>query len=71
MGELEFAKQLDPRNRAVYSALAIAYRRTGQAEKSREALAVLADLNRQEAARIGSAGGGHAGYTGGRDGPVQ
>jgi tetratricopeptide (TPR) repeat protein len=71
VAQLELARQLDPRNRAVYSALAIAYRRAGQAEKSREALTVLAGLNRQEAARIGSANGGHAGYTGGRDGPAK
>jgi len=71
IARLEFAEQLDARNRAVYSALAIAYRRAGQAEKSREALTLLADLNRQDAARIGSASGGHAGYTGGRDRPAQ
>jgi tetratricopeptide (TPR) repeat protein len=71
VAQLESAKQLDPRNRAVYSALATAYRRAGQTEKAREALAVLAELNRQEAARIGSASGGHAGYTGGRDEPRQ
>src|ERR1022692_3993555 len=69
VAQLESARQLDPRNRAVYSALATAYRRSGQAEKAREALAALAELNRQEAARIGSASGGHAGYAGGRSGP--
>src|ERR1035438_3215185 len=69
IAQLESAKQLDPRNRAVYTALANAYRRAGQAGKSREALAVLAELNRQEAGRIGSASGGHAGYAGGRDKP--
>jgi len=67
VAQLESAKQFDPRNRAVYSALATAYRRAGQPEKAAEALAVLAELNRQEAARIGSASGGHAGYTGGRN----
>jgi tetratricopeptide (TPR) repeat protein len=67
VAQLESAKQFDPRNRGVYSALAAAYRRAGQPEKAREALAILADLNWQEAARIGSASGGHAGYTGGRD----
>jgi cytochrome c-type biogenesis protein CcmH/NrfG len=66
VAQLESAKQLDPRNRAVYSALATAYRRAGQAEKARQALVILAELNRQEAARIGSASGGHAGYAGGR-----
>ena len=63
--QLEAGRQLDPRNRAVYSPLATAYRRAGQADKAREATAALAELNRQEAARIGSAEGGHAGYTGG------
>jgi cytochrome c-type biogenesis protein CcmH/NrfG len=67
VAQLESAKHLDPRNRAVYSALATAYRRAGEPEKAREALAVLAELNRQEAARIGSAAGGHARYTGGRN----
>jgi len=71
VAQLEFAKQLDPRNRAVYTSLAIAYRRAGRTEQSREALTVLADLNRQDAARIGSASGGHAGYTGSRDGPAK
>jgi tetratricopeptide (TPR) repeat protein len=71
IAQLESAKRLDPRNRAVYSALATAYRRAGEVEKAREALAVLAELNRQEAARIGSEGSGHAGYAGGRDKPDQ
>jgi tetratricopeptide (TPR) repeat protein len=71
VAQLESARQLDPRNRAVYSSLATAYRRAGEMEKAREALAVLAELNRQEAARIGSASGGHAGYAGGRDVPRQ
>ena len=65
VAQLEAGRQLDPRNRAVYSPLAAAYRRAGQPEKARETLAALAELNREEAARIGSAEGGHAGYTGG------
>jgi tetratricopeptide (TPR) repeat protein len=64
LAQLEPARQLDPRNRAVYPPLAAAYRRTGKPDKAREALAALAELNRKEAARIGSAEGGHAGYTG-------
>ena len=64
LAQLESGRQLDPRNRAVYPPLAAAYRRAGQPDKAREALAALAELNRQEAARIGSAEGGHAGYTG-------
>jgi predicted Zn-dependent protease len=66
VAQLEAGRQSDPRNRAVYQPLATAYRRAGQADKAREALAALAELNRQEAARIGSAEGGHAGYSGGR-----
>ena len=64
--QLESGRQLDPRNRAVYPPLASAYRRAGQSDKAQEALAALRELNRQEAARIGSAEGGHAGYSGGR-----
>jgi len=68
ISQLETARQRDPRNRAVYAALATAWRRAGQPDKAREALAALAELNRQEAARIGSADGGHSGYAGGRSG---
>jgi len=66
IAQLEAGRQLDPRNRAAYPPLAAAYRRAGQADKTRAALAALAELNRQEAARIGSAEGGHTGYSGGR-----
>lgn len=66
VAQLESGRQLDPRNRAVYPPLATAYRRAGQADKAREVLAALAELIREEAARIGSAEGGHAGYTSGR-----
>jgi tetratricopeptide (TPR) repeat protein len=66
VAQLESARRSDPRNHAVYQPLATAYRRAGQSDKAREALAALAELNRQEAARIGSAEGGHAGYSGGR-----
>jgi tetratricopeptide (TPR) repeat protein len=68
IAQLEAGRQLDPRNRGVYAALAAAYRRAGQQDKAREALAALAELNREEAARIGSAEGGHSGYSGGRSG---
>ncbi len=64
--QLETARQFDPRDRAVYAALAKAYQRAGRTDKAREALATLAELNRAEAARIGSADGGHSGYSGGR-----
>lgn len=62
LAELETSRRLDPRNKAVYPPLAAAYQRSSQPAKAKEALAVLADLNREEAARIGSADGGHAGY---------
>ncbi|HEY1341607.1 MAG TPA: tetratricopeptide repeat protein [Bryobacteraceae bacterium] len=62
--QLESARRLDPRNKAVYPPLAAAYQRSGQAAKAKEALAALAALNREDAARIGSADGGRAGYVG-------
>ena len=68
IAQLEAGRQLDPRSRAVYSALAAAYRQAGKPDKAREAIAALAELNREEAARIGSAEGGHSGYSGGRPG---
>lgn len=71
IAQLEAGRDLDPANRAVYAALATAYRRAGQPQKAQEALVMLADLNRQEAARVGSAEGGHAGYVGGRSGTDQ
>lgn len=71
IAQLEAGRQLDLRSRAVYSALVTAYRQSGQPEKAREAIAALAELNREEAARIGSAEGGHSGYSGGRSGPEE
>jgi tetratricopeptide (TPR) repeat protein len=62
--QLEAGRRLDPRNKAVYPPLAAAYRRSGEPGKAKEALAALAQLNREEAERIGSADGGHAGYVG-------
>jgi len=54
---LEQARQLDPRNPAVYSHLAVAYRKLGQAQLADSALATLAQLNADQAARIYSAPG--------------
>ena len=48
---LNKARQLAPDNPAVYSQLAAAYRRRGNLEESEKALAVLASLNRQQAAK--------------------
>jgi predicted Zn-dependent protease len=55
--ELELARQLAPRNRAVYAALATAYRKAGKPEEQREALSTLSDLNRREAERMRSSPG--------------
>jgi Flp pilus assembly protein TadD len=48
---LSKARQLAPDNPAVYSQLAVAYRRRGDLEETGKALAVLAALNRQQAAK--------------------
>jgi tetratricopeptide (TPR) repeat protein len=66
IAQMETGRGLDPHNKAVYPPLAAAYQRSGQPEKAKEALAVLAQLNREEAARIRSADGGHAGYVTGK-----
>lgn len=61
IAHFEVSRQLDPANPAIYAALATAYRRGGNQERARAMLAALAELNRQQAARIASAPGGHAG----------
>jgi tetratricopeptide (TPR) repeat protein len=55
--QLETARALNPRNPAVYSRLAIAYRREGKIAEADEATRALARLNAEEAARINSAPG--------------
>lgn len=69
IAQLETARRLDPRNKALYAPLAAAYRRSSMPEQAKQVMAVLAELNREDAARIGAADGGHAGYVGkgGRD----
>jgi predicted Zn-dependent protease len=62
VAQLEAARRLDPRNKAVYPPLAAAYQRSSMPEEAKAALSELAALNREEAARIGAADGGHAGY---------
>jgi len=64
IAHLESARQADPRNRAIYPALAAAYQRAGRPEQAKQALAALSELNRLEIERIRSAPGGHAGYVG-------
>jgi tetratricopeptide (TPR) repeat protein len=54
---LEIARQLSPDNPAVYSQLAVAYRKQGDAIKTQEVLAVLAELNQRQAEKIRTAPG--------------
>jgi tetratricopeptide (TPR) repeat protein len=49
---LNTARDLDPRNVAVYSNLAAAYRRQGENKRAEEALAILARLNQEEVEHI-------------------
>jgi tetratricopeptide (TPR) repeat protein len=61
--QLNAARELDPRNPAVYSNLAAAYRQRGETEHAEEMLAVLARLNQEQVERIRSAPGDRkAGY---------
>jgi tetratricopeptide (TPR) repeat protein len=55
VAQLETGRRIDPRNKAAYPPLAAAYQRSGESEKSKEILAALAELNRVDAARMGSA----------------
>lgn len=48
VAQLEQARKIDPTERAAYSHLAVAYRRIGQPEKSREVLNALKDLIEKE-----------------------
>jgi tetratricopeptide (TPR) repeat protein len=59
---LEAARQRDPRNRAIYPALADAYRRAGRPDQAKQTLSALSELNQLEIERIRLAGDGHAGY---------
>jgi tetratricopeptide (TPR) repeat protein len=60
---LEAARKLAPDDASVYSHLAIAYRRKGDAEAAKRMLAALAALNQQQAAKYKSESPGHkAGY---------
>jgi tetratricopeptide (TPR) repeat protein len=65
IAHLNVGRQLDPRNPAVYSNLAAAFRRRGDTQQAGEMLAILAKLNQEEVERIRSAPGERkAGYTG-------
>ena len=60
---LNVARELDPKNSAVYSNLAAAYRRRGDTARAEEMLAILAKLNKEEVERIRNAPGDRkAGY---------
>jgi tetratricopeptide (TPR) repeat protein len=60
---LEVARELDPKNSAIYSNLASAYRRKGDTARAEEMLAILAKLNKEEVERIRNAPGDRkAGY---------
>jgi tetratricopeptide (TPR) repeat protein len=62
---LEIARQLNPANTAIYSNLAIAYRKQGKLPQAQDALATLAKLNQAQAEKIRAAPGDlKAGYAG-------
>ena len=64
IAHLEVARQLSPDNPAVYSQLAVAYRKQGDAIRTREALSVLAKLNQRQAEKIRTAGDRESSYAG-------
>jgi predicted Zn-dependent protease len=57
IARLEAARELDARNPAVFSHLAIAYRRRGDTQKAEQMLAILVRLNQAQVDRIRSAPG--------------
>lgn len=62
---LESARELDPRNPAIYNSLAAAYRKTAEPQKAQAMLDALAKLNAEEKESIGNAPGDRkAGYAG-------
>ncbi|HEV2222314.1 MAG TPA: tetratricopeptide repeat protein [Candidatus Acidoferrales bacterium] len=63
IANLEVARKLAPDDASVYSHLAIAYRRNGDANQAERMLAMLATLNQEQAAKYKSGAPGHkAGY---------
>lgn len=63
IAHLDTARKLAPDDASVYSHLAIAYRRKGDAEQAKRMLAALAALNQQQAGKYKSGAPGHkAGY---------
>jgi len=61
IAHLELARQLEPRNTAVYSHLATAYRRKGNLQETQKMLSILANLNDEQAAKIRSGPPGRGG----------
>lgn len=62
ISHLEQARALVPANPAVYSHLAIAYRRKGRADQEQQALATLSKLNQQQAQKYKTDSPDKAGY---------
>lgn len=62
IAQLEKARQLAPSDTAVYSHLAVAYRRNGATAKAQEALSILAKLDAQQAAKFKTDSPNKAGY---------
>jgi tetratricopeptide (TPR) repeat protein len=60
---LEIARQIDPTNTSVYSHLATAYRQRGQLDQAQKMLAILANLNEAQAAKIRSGPSDHKATT--------
>jgi tetratricopeptide (TPR) repeat protein len=54
---LQAARQLEPRNAAIYSNLVQAYRMSGDPARAQEALSILKQINQEQVARIRSAPG--------------
>jgi tetratricopeptide (TPR) repeat protein len=63
IAHLEIARQLDPTNTSVYSHLATAYRQRGQLDQAQKMLAILANLNETQAAKIRSGPSDHKATT--------
>jgi tetratricopeptide (TPR) repeat protein len=57
INQLDVARELDPKNSAIYSNLAAAYRRRGDTARAEEMLAILDKLNKEEIERIRNAPG--------------
>ncbi|HKR31961.1 MAG TPA: tetratricopeptide repeat protein [Terriglobales bacterium] len=57
ISRLEQARSLAPHNPAIYSQLAAAYREHGDVQKAQQMLAILAQLNREQAEKISSTPG--------------